>query len=239
MEIICDYRENSIYDFLLKTIEKKECYKDIIVKKTNLNIGDFVIGSYIIERKTLSDLASSILDGRYKEQSSRLDSYLQEHLEDSPVIMYFVEGSLDLFINAHNVSKDKLISACISLMCNKNYKVFMTRHLNETCDFLLKLALKSTNTNLNVCANISQTKYKKNSQINKDNVGIIMLTTIPNVSNHIATQLLQPFNNDIYMFLKEIHENPQYLDDMKIATKEGKDRKLSKNIREKILELCV
>lgn len=239
MEIICDYREHSIYDFLLKTIEKQNCYKDIIVKKTNLNIGDFVIGNYIIERKTLSDLASSILDGRYKEQSSRLDSYLQEHLEDSPVIMYFVEGSLDLFINAHNVSKDKLISACISLMCNKNYKVFMTRHLNETCDFLLKLALKSTNTNLNVCANISQTKYKKNSQINKDNVGIIMLTTIPNVSNHIATQLLQPFNNDIYMFLKEIHENPQYLDDMKIATKEGKDRKLSKNIREKILELCV
>uniref|UniRef100_A0AB39JFF3 ERCC4 domain-containing protein EP364R n=1 Tax=Florenciella sp. virus SA2 TaxID=3240092 RepID=A0AB39JFF3_9VIRU len=238
MEIICDYREHNIYDFLLKTIEKKECYKDIIVKKTNLNIGDFVIGNYIIERKTLSDLASSILDGRYKEQSSRLDSYLQEHLEDSPVIMYFIEGSLDLFINDHNVSKDKLISACISLMCNKNYKVFMTRHLNETCDFLLKLTLKSTNTNLNVCSNIGQNKYKKNSQINKDNVGIIMLTTIPNVSIHVATQLLNPFDNDIYMFLKEIRENPQYLDDMKIATKEGKERKLSKNIREKILELC-
>ena len=240
MEIICDYRENNIYDILLKTIEKKDCYKDIIVKKTNLNIGDFLIGNYIIERKTLSDLASSILDGRYKEQSSRLDSYVQEHLEDSPVIMYFIEGSLDLFINSHNVSKDKLISACISLMCNKNYKVFMTRHLNETCDFLLKLSLKSVNTNLNsnICTNIAQNKYKKNSQINKDNISIIMLTTIPNVSIHIATQLLNPFDNDIYMFLKEIRENPQYLDNMKIVTKEGKDRKLSKNIREKIIELC-
>ena len=77
MKIICDYREHSIYNCLVKKIESRKNYENIVVEKTNLNIGDFVIGRYIIERKTLSDLASSILDGRYKEQSSRLDAYIQ------------------------------------------------------------------------------------------------------------------------------------------------------------------
>lgn len=43
-----------------------------------LNIGDFVwlldgkVLNYIIERKKADDLASSIIDGRYKEQKYRL-----------------------------------------------------------------------------------------------------------------------------------------------------------------------
>jgi ERCC4-type nuclease len=249
MKIICDYREDNVYNCLLKKIETRKNYVNVSIEKTNLNIGDFVIGRYIIERKTLSDLASSILDGRYKEQSSRLDKYIQEHVEDQPVIMYFIEGSLDLFIDGYNINKDKLISACISLMCNKNYKVFLTRHVNETCDFLLKICLKMDNiivnsemkTNeieSNICDNIAKHQFKKSNQINKENIGIIMLTSIPNVSTNIATQLLEPFKNDIYLFLKEVRENESYLDNIKLRTKEGKERKLSKNVREKVMELC-
>ena len=57
-----------------------------------------------------------------------------------------------------------------------------------------------------------------------------MLTTIPNVSATIATQLLDPFKNDIYLFFKEIRENDKYLDNIKVEIKDGKQRKLSKNI---------
>ena len=249
MKIICDYREHSIHNCLLKKIETRKNYENILVEKTNLNIGDFVIGRYIIERKTLSDLASSILDGRYKEQSSRLDTYIQEHIEEQPVVMYFIEGSLDLFTDGHNINKDKLISACISLMCSKNYKVFLTRHVNETCDFLLKICSKLSNEQPEtesqngesqsiVCNNIAKHQFKKSNQINKENIGIIMLTSIPNVSANIASQLLKPFENDIYLFLKEVRENEKYLDDIKLTTKDGKERKLSKNIREKVMELC-
>lgn len=238
MKIICDYRENDIYNSLAKKIEQKKEYQNIEIEKTNLNIGDFVIGNNIIERKTLSDLASSILDGRYKEQSTRLDSYIQEHADEHPVIMYFIEGSLDLFMNAHNISKDKLISACISLMCNKNYKVFLTRHLNETCDFLLKLCSKTTITSSFICSNIAKKQFKKSNQINRENIGIIMLSNIPNISVTIATQLLEPFHNDIYLFLKEVRENESYLDNIKLISKDNKQRKLSKNIRQNIMELC-
>tara|TARA_A100001011_G_scaffold265668_1_gene274514 strand:- start:3169 stop:3933 length:765 start_codon:yes stop_codon:yes gene_type:complete len=250
MKITCDYREYSIHNCLIKKIESCKNYENVLVEKTNLNIGDFVIGQYIIERKTLSDLASSILDGRYKEQSSRLDAYIQEHIEQQPVVMYFIEGSLDLFTDSHNINKDKLISACISLMCSKNYKVFLTRHVNETCDFLLKICFKLGNevvdsepqnggeSQITICNNIAKHQFKKSNQINKDNIGIIMMTSIPNVSANIAVQLLEPFENDIYLFLKEIRENENYLENIKLTSKDGKERKLSKNVREKILELC-
>lgn len=249
MKIICDYRENDIYNSLVKKIKLKNEYETILIEKKNLNIGDFVIGKNIIERKTLSDLASSILDGRYKEQSTRLDSYVHEHTEEHPVILYFIEGSLDLFTDGHNMNKGKLISACISLMCIKNYKVFLTRHVNETCDFLLKICLKLGNevvdsesqnggSQVAICNNIAKQQFKKSSQINKDNIGIIMLSSIPNVSANIAVQLLEPFKNDIYLFLKAVRENESFLDNIKLATKDGKERRLSKNIREKVMELC-
>lgn len=244
MKIVCDYRENDIYNALISKTKNSNCYtNNILIEKANLNIGDFVIQNFIIERKTLSDLAASILDGRYKEQSSRLDAYIQEHSDDNPVIMYFIEGNLDLFFNEHNISKDKLISACISLMCIKNYKVFLTRHVNETSDFLLKICNKLSNPEISnvsttICSNIAKHQFKKSNQINKENIGIIMLSSIPNISANIATQLLEPFDNDIYLFLKEIRENENYLDNIKLATKDGKDRKLSKNIREKVMELC-
>ena len=243
MKIICDYRENDIYNSLVKRIQHKKEYQNIEIEKTNLNIGDFVIGNNIIERKTLSDLASSILDGRYKEQSTRLDAYVKEHFDDMPVIMYFIEGNLDLFMNAHNISKDKLISATISLMCNKNYKVFLTRHVNETSDFLLKMSSRLENSKkqngaTEICGNIAKSQFKKNNQINRENIGIIMLSAVPNVSINVATQLLHPFEGDIYLFLKEIREDNEYLDTIKISIKDGKERKLSKNIKGKILELC-
>lgn len=244
MKIICDYREHDIYNSLVKKIQTKSQYQNVEIEKQNLNIGDFVVGKNIIERKTLSDLASSILDGRYKEQSARLDAYLQEHCDDAPTIMYFIEGNLDLFMNAHNINKDKLISATITLMCNKNYKVFLTRHVSETCDFLLKICTKLESQSSGggggdaTCSNIAKHQFKKSSQINRDNIGIIMLSAVPNISVSVASQLLKPFENDIYLFLKAIRENEDYLNNIKLSIKDGKERKLSKNIREKILELC-
>ena len=90
-----------------------------------------------------------------------------------------------------------------------------------------------------ICNNIAKNQFKKSNQINKDNIGVIMLTSVPNVSANIASQLLEPFENDIYLFLKEIRENNNYLEYIKLTSKDGKERKLSKNIREKIMELCL
>lgn len=237
MEIICDFREKQIIK-KLNEIEDKKC----IIKTENLNLGDFIIGNMIIERKTHNDLACSILDGRYKEQSNRL----KEHINNNPKlkIVYFIEGNFDLFIHSHNVSKDKIISCILSLFYEKGFYVILTKHLNETCDFLLKFCdkyytkYKNINNDENMNCLTFQTK-KKNTQINKSNIGILMLTNIPNISNNIATQLLSHFNNDIYIFLSKLKENKNILDDIKLKIKDNKTKKIPKNIKNILIEYFI
>ena len=63
-----------------------------------------------------------------------------------------------------------------------------------------------------------------------------MLSNVPNISLHIATQLLAPFENDLWAFLNQIRENEHYLEEIKIQSKDNKERKLSKQIRERLME---
>ena len=240
MELICDYREKSIYNKLTKITSTNDKYKDISIKTENLSLGDFAFGNIIIERKTHQDLASSILDGRYKEQCFRLEEYRNEN--PNVKIIYFIEGNFDLFFNSHNIDKDKLISCIISFIYEKGFSVILTKHMNETCDFLIKFSHKYYN-KYNICENneiinncnlenLYKQQKKKNSQINKENIGIMMLCNVPNISLHLAIQLLEPFNNDIYNFIHEIRENETYLNTIKIKGKGDKTRKLNKNIIE-------
>ena len=43
------------------------------------------------------------------------------------------------------------------------------------------------------------------------------------LSANIAVQLLEPFQNDVYLFLKEIRENEEYLNNIKLTSKDGKE----------------
>lgn len=250
MELIYDYREKYVYDLLKKTLAKYNKHNIELVSK-NLEIGDFVIGNLIIERKTHQDLASSILDGRYKEQSNRLLQYKNENPNSK--IVYFIEGNFDLFFNNHNIDKDKLISCIMSLFYEKGFYIIMTKHLNETCDFLLKFCIKYhtkyKNTSLSLIGGENNTQdisqnntviqdycfqnssvHKKSSQIDKTNIGCLMLSNIPNVSMNISTQLLEPFDNNLIDFLNKIKEEETYLDTLKLKTKSGKLVKLSKAV---------
>lgn len=229
MELICDYRESA----LISKLEKNELNIDI--KKKNLNLGDFIIGNIIIERKTCQDLACSLLDGRYKEQSNRLI----EHKKNNPdiKIIYIIEGNFDLLYNVKNITKDTLLSCIVSLICEKDFNVIISKDLNETTKYLLKITKKYYSLdNKSICNNINYlSNNKKNSQIKKENIGELMMSNIPNVSINIASQLLEPFNGDIYLFLDKIKNNPEYINNLIIKDKNNKNRKLSKNVKESLL----
>ena len=74
MIIKVDYREKKLLK-LLESFKIMYEYKHIKLEVVNLELGDFIIcddlgrENVIFERKSLSDLASSIKDGRYAEQS--------------------------------------------------------------------------------------------------------------------------------------------------------------------------
>jgi ERCC4-type nuclease len=69
-----DFREKELYEILKKQAENLP----FSIVSQNLEIGDVMIGLesgqplIVMERKTLSDLASSNRDGRYREQRARL-----------------------------------------------------------------------------------------------------------------------------------------------------------------------
>ena len=87
-----------------------------------------------------------------------------------------------------------------------------------------------------ICNNINYlSNNKKNSQINKENIGELMMSNIPNISINIAGQLLEPFHGDIYLFLENIKKNPEYINSLTIKDKNNKIRKLSKNVKESLL----
>ena len=117
-----------------------------IIKKEQLAIGDIILvdddtGQNIIifERKTLYDLAASIRDGRYNDQSFRLD---KENIHNHNIV-YIIEGDIERYIEKKGrVSKKTLISCMFSLLYYKGFSVFRTNSICETADVVVFFADK-------------------------------------------------------------------------------------------------
>ena len=122
-----------------------------VIKKEQLAIGDIILGDntgrdiIIFERKTLYDLAASIRDGRYNEQSFRLD---KENIHNHNII-YIIEGDIERYIEKKGrVSKKTLISCMFSLLYYKGFSVFRTNSICETADVVIFFADKYYKTSI-------------------------------------------------------------------------------------------
>jgi ERCC4-type nuclease len=117
--------------------EYSKLYK---IKIEQLHIGDIVIEDdsgktiLIFERKTLNDLAASIKDGRYNEQSFRLN---KEQIHNHNII-YIIEGDIERYNEKRtHISKKTLISTMFSLLYYKGFSVYRTNTIFETADTIL------------------------------------------------------------------------------------------------------
>jgi len=236
MIIKIDYRE---YDLLEYFASKEPC--DMVkIQKENLSIGDIIISDdnnndiLIIERKTITDLASSIYDGRYKEQSFRLqNSEIHNHN-----IVYLIEGSLDKKLYTKSINRNTLMSAIFSLNYVKGFSIVRTFTTIETGDYILQMVHKLNKTETQSYytredkeggMQYSDTiKCVKKDNVTSENISEIMLAQIPNVSINVARKLIERFSN-IKTLIKNLEENKDLLLDIKIEGKEGKLRKLNKN----------
>ena len=96
MIIKVDIRESEILAQIKQLVLFIPIFKQIKVVTENLPLGDFIISDekedkLIIERKTINDLLASIKDGRYDEQSYRLNG-LNHHNHN---IIYLIEGDVN------------------------------------------------------------------------------------------------------------------------------------------------
>lgn len=189
-----------------------------------LHLGDIMISDkIIIERKQWSDLASSIVDGRYKEQSERL---LKAKAEGY-MIYYFLEGNLDLY-KPRCIPKDTLRSCVFSLTYDKGFFVVMTKSAKESVDYILKFQQKYQTTTTKISNSI--VSKKKNAQITKENISELMLCQIPGISSTTSRILLSKYNH-IHDIIMELSVNSTLFEDFTYE-KDNKPKKLNKNIIE-------
>lgn len=106
-----------------------------------LAVGDVILSSddgktdYIVfERKSLADLAASIRDGRYKEQSHRLQAMPGMHNHN---VVYVIEGDFARYNERFSkISKKALYSAMCSLNYYKGFSVVRTMSILETYELI-------------------------------------------------------------------------------------------------------
>lgn len=146
MKIVIDERETSLYEKCTGLIgEGGDFYSpnNMHISKTTLTIGDIHILTddnkevVIIERKTLSDLLSSIKDGRYEEQSHRLIHSSGMHPHN---IIYLIEGG----VFSLSFEKRKLVHSVITSINHfKGMTVIKTSNVLESAEFILSFADKA------------------------------------------------------------------------------------------------
>jgi len=207
MYLLIDYRESAFinklseYSYIENDVLKSIDINNIKLnyKITSLPIGDFIIQSditnintieMIIERKSIKDLCASIIDGRFREQKTRLF----DCVKDVSRITYIIEGAkgLQVLENESDINKKNMLSqniingSILNLIYKHNYKVLQTDNKFDTFNNILLLYKKFTNGDLkndklNQTVNIV-TKSKKIS----DNKLLNQLCLISGVSSKTA-----------------------------------------------------
>jgi ERCC4-type nuclease len=144
MIIKIDTRENDLFSKCESTIASVPKFTDIKLISQTLPLGDIIINDgtndcIIIERKTLSDLAASIKDGRYEEQSYRLNG-LNHHNHN---IIYLIEGDMQRFNSfKERIDKQTLYSAMFSINYFKGFSVMRSNSIEETAMIACNMAYK-------------------------------------------------------------------------------------------------
>ena len=247
MLIKLDFRENkliSLCNALLPDDDNNNDNNKIKIVSENLPLGDIIIcdnegnEKIIVERKSLADLAASIRDGRYKEQSFRLNQCsLHNHH-----IYYLIEGDLRYYRPFKGLpDKKALLSAMVSINYFKGFSLQRTINLEETAEWIIHLATKlekesgtipyynggaeiiDTNPNY---ANVVGKRIKKDN-ITSENIGEIMLSQIPNVSNASASAIMKKFDT-IANLINALHNDEKCLNDVSLPNKNGQIKKLTK-----------
>jgi ERCC4-type nuclease len=122
----------------------------ITIVKQVIPLGDIIVEfddettAVIVERKSLSDLISSIRDGRYEEQSHRLihSSGISRHN-----IIYMIEGIVN---QLSQYDRDLVYATMTSLNFYKGFSVIRTSSIQDTAEYIKTMVIKmQKNTNKN------------------------------------------------------------------------------------------
>jgi ERCC4-type nuclease len=182
--IVCDVREKSSkIDLSLKDLSSKDIKVNIIFEQ--LKVGDFQISQdIVIERKTIKDLESSIIDGRIFNQIKDL-----VNIKRSSII---IEGDLNkLFSQNQRINKKAIIGLLTSIGINYRIPIFFTKDIFETAIFLYTIAKKEQIINKNKDLKL---RYNKTKMSGSD-FQLFIMQSFPDVGPTLAKSILKEFKS--------------------------------------------
>jgi ERCC4-type nuclease len=258
MIVRVDIRENDLLQQINQLITNVPIFKNIIVKSEVLPIGDIIISDekedkLIIERKSVSDLLASIKDGRYEEQSYRLNGSPYHNHN----IVYLVEGDVNKanrFKSDNGLGSEKLTlySSMFSLNYYKGFSVFRSFSLTETATILCNMAyklgkdetkkpfyqntfLKEPGEEKDIGEQIETSekdyvnviKKVKKENITNENIDEIMLCQIPGISAVTALTIIEKYKS-LANLIKELENDQDCLKNISGTNAKGQTRKINK-----------
>ncbi|MGD1835800.1 MAG: ERCC4 domain-containing protein [Nitrososphaeraceae archaeon] len=154
-----------------------------------LNVGDYILSHDIaIERKTISDLISSIYDGRLYVQCSELLKFYSK-----PVVI--IEGNiLNTFSNEKDIQEkiSMIYDALASITIFFRIPIIHTPSAEHTSKFLIVMLNKATKQGL---TGPLLKKIKKSNQIEIQQLSI--LSSLPGIGDKLAIKLLNKFHTPL------------------------------------------
>ena len=254
--IYIDNREHDLILDIPNIIEQKKL--SIAFKVCELQIGDIEIRDssdnlkMIIERKTLNDLASSITDGRYREQSLRLKEAVTDILDHNKY--YLIEGDITRFSvpsrrcsntqykKRQTIQSSTLLSVMASLSYGKGFSVIRTMNLRETAECVVQFTTKveridkerklktvsnqgDTQESISYSSVITKQKCKN---ITPENINEILLCQIPFIQQTTAKGLINAYGT-FFELQEHIRNGTDELEKVRI-----KNRKLSLRVIESL-----
>ncbi|QFU25126.1 multidrug MFS transporter [Shewanella eurypsychrophilus] len=175
IEIAYDDREHA--EILL---EQLTLHTDVHLIRKRLMLGDYQINNWLIERKTLPDLALSLCNGRLFSQIYRLS-------ESSCNTALLIEGTTR-DIASYDITRESLIGAICSISLSFNMPILRSLSQTESAKILYFCATQLYSREAGLKLDGRKPKRKKNRQL-------FILQSLPQIGPKLAKRLLSHFNN--------------------------------------------
>jgi Fanconi anemia group M protein len=115
-------------------ISELKSNKQINLEIKSLKIGDYIIGKTIIERKTVQDFISSMLNKRLLQQLNQMQKYKQQLL--------IIEGidEQELYSKKTKLNPNSIRGFILSILTNYQIPIIFTQDYEDTANYLTVFA---------------------------------------------------------------------------------------------------
>jgi ERCC4-type nuclease len=157
--------------------------RGIVVQMRSLDVADYVIARFAVERKTVTDFIGSLYSGRLFDQANRISQAYKE-------FMLIVEG--DVAEALENIKNPRVYwGALLALALEFDFTLMFTQNQEETAELLYVLANR-----LHGNAKPVRPLLVKKPRLGKTkDWQLLLLGSLPTIGPTLAERLLQAFGS--------------------------------------------